>query len=678
MELKDKVTAVKGVGPKMEEKLGRLGIHTVEDLISYFPRKYQDWTNITPMDALDTEDEHVVYGRIVDVREVRPRPRLSIITVVLTDGRGAVNLTYFNQPWKRQAFDRGQGILAYGKVEYVYGKYQMSNAETISARPEEIQSLKKLVPVYPLTEGIRLQQMQKMIAYALQHMDTIEENLPSQVRMKYHLMERKEAVYAMHFPRSWEEQKRARYRLAFEELFFMQAGIWLLRKKREQGHTGIKCSPDGKLMLSVMKNIPFELTDDQKQVLVDIESDMEGLVPMQRLIQGDVGSGKTVIAALALAKIVENGYQGALMAPTEILAAQHYKTLSELYDGTGIRTELLTGQTRASDKKEILSRLASGKIDILVGTHSLIEDPVEFAHLGMVVTDEQHRFGVKQRERLETKGDNPHILVMTATPIPRTMALSVYGDLDVSSIRHLPPGRQPVGTYAVGRNMLARIYRFMKKEMNMGHQVYVVCPLVEESEKADLAAAVSVYEELRTKQFPEFCLGLVHGQMKAREKDEVMEAFVQGKIQMLVATSVIEVGVNVPNATIMFIYGADRFGLSQLHQLRGRVGRGKAKSYCILYSDNTSEAAEFRLSLMTKIQDGFTLAEKDLLLRGSGEFFGTRQHGMDDLKVANVIRDLPILEEARKAAREEISHGLDVKEELARRFHGEFFSRIYH
>ena len=458
----------------------------------------------------------------------------------------------------------------------------------------------------------------------------------------------------------------------------MQAGIWLLRKKREQGHTGIKCSPDGKLMLLVMKNIPFELTDDQKQVLVDIESDMEGLVPMQRLIQGDVGSGKTVIAALALAKIVENGYQGALMAPTEILAAQHYKTLSELYDGTGIRTELLTGQTRASEKKEILSRLASGKIDILVGTHSLIEDPVEFAHLGMVVTDEQHRFGVKQRERLETKGDNPHILVMTATPIPRTMALSVYGDLDVSSIRHLPPGRQPVGTYAVGRNMLARIYRFMKKEMNMGHQVYVVCPLVEESEKADLAAAVSVYEELRTKQFPEFCLGLVHGQMKAREKDEVMEAFVQGKIQMLVATSVIEVGVNVPNATIMFIYGADRFGLSQLHQLRGRVGRGKAKSYCILYSDNTSEAAEFRLSLMTKIQDGFTLAEKDLLLRGSGEFFGTRQHGMDDLKVANVIRDLSILEEARKAAREEISHGLDVKEELARRFHGEFFSRIYH
>ena len=453
MELKDKVTAVKGVGPKMEEKLGRLGIHTVEDLISYFPRKYQDWTNITPMDALDTEDEHVVYGRIVDVREVRPRPRLSIITVVLTDGRGAVNLTYFNQPWKRQAFDRRQGILAYGKVEYVYGKYQMSNAETISARPEEIQSLKKLVPVYPLTEGIRLQQMQKMIAYALQHMDTIEENLPSRVRMKYHLMERKEAVYAMHFPRSWEEQKRARYRLAFEELFFMQAGIWLLRKKREQGHTGIKCSPDGKLMLSVMKNIPFELTDDQKQVLVDIESDMEGLVPMQRLIQGDVGSGKTVIAALALAKIVENGYQGALMAPTEILAAQHYKTLSELYDGTGIRTELLIGQTRASEKKEILSRLASGEIDILVGTHSLIEDPVEFAHLGMVVTDEQHRFGVKQRERLETKGDNPHILVMTATPIPRTMALSVYGDLDVSSIRHLPPGRQPVGTYAVGRNM---------------------------------------------------------------------------------------------------------------------------------------------------------------------------------------------------------------------------------
>ena len=410
---------------------------------------------------------------------------------------------------------------------------------------------------------------------------------------------------------------------------------------------------------------------------MDIENDMEALVPMHRLIQGDVGSGKTIVAALALAKIIENGYQGALMAPTEILAQQHFQTFSFLFKNSGIQIELLTGQTKAAEKKKILENVVNGDTDILLGTHALLQEQVVFSNLGLVVTDEQHRFGVKQRQRLETKGVSPHILVMTATPIPRTMALSVYGDLDVSSIRELPKGRESVSTYAIANDMLQRVYNFMKKEMQVGHQVYIVCPLVEESEKADLAAAVSVYEELKSHQFSSFRLGLVHGRMKSQDKECIMQDFVNGKIQLLVATSVIEVGINVPNATIMFVYGAERFGLSQLHQLRGRVGRGHSKSYCILYTNNNNDIVQFRMKLMTSIQDGFTLAEKDLLLRGSGEFFGTRQHGIPDFKVANVVKDLPILEKAREAARYSVEAGEDFRQELKNRYKT-LFTEIYH
>ena len=519
--------------------------------------------------------------------------------------------------------------------------------------------------------------MQKFIVNALENVSGLVENLPEQVLIKYHLMGRKQAIKSMHFPKDWGLYRQARYRLAFEELFFMQVGIWLLRKKRESYGIGIKCEPSKELVRKIIRSLPFTLTQDQKKAFMDIENDMEALVPMHRLVQGDVGSGKTIVAALALAKIVENGYQGALMAPTEILAQQHFQTFSFLFKNSGIQIELLTGQTKAAEKKKILENVVNGDTDILLGTHALLQEQVVFSNLGLVVTDEQHRFGVKQRQRLETKGVSPHILVMTATPIPRTMALSVYGDLDVSSIRELPKGRESVSTYAIANDMLQRVYNFMKKEMQVGHQVYIVCPLVEESEKADLAAAVSVYEELKSHQFSSFRLGLVHGRMKSQDKECIMQDFVNGKIQLLVATSVIEVGINVPNATIMFVYGAERFGLSQLHQLRGRVGRGHSKSYCILYTNNNNDIVQFRMKLMTSIQDGFTLAEKDLLLRGSGEFFGTRQHGIPDFKVANVVKDLPILEKAREAARYSVEAGEDFRQELKNRYKT-LFTEIYH
>ena len=484
----------------------------------------------------------------------------------------------------------------------------------------------------------------------------------------------------MHFPDSSERYEEARHQLAYEELFVMQSGLALLRNK-EQCHKGPKMGPNGDLMAQCIENLPFSLTGDQQRALEDIRIDMEDERPMQRLLQGDVGSGKTVVATLSLLKAIENGYQGALMAPTEILAAQHYEGITEVCRNLGITIELLTGSTTKKEKERIYEGLADGSINMIIGTHTLIQEGVNFHNLGLVIIDEQHRFGVEQRARLQQKGTYPHVLIMTATPIPRTMTLSVYGDLAVSLIKEMPPGRKPVKTYAVDSSYKERLRNFFGKEMAEGRQVYVVCPLVEESEKLDLQAAEELYLELKEYFYKAYEVGLVHGRMKPSEKDEVMNAFHKGEISLLVSTTVIEVGVNVPNATIMCIEGAERFGLSQLHQLRGRVGRGSHQSYCILVSDSKNDVSQERLKLMEQTQDGFELAEQDLLLRGSGQLFGLAQSGLPDLRVANIIKDIEILVQARKDVLDFASHhGMEklesvMKEELEKRF-GEKFLRI--
>ena len=606
MHWQDPVTVIKGIGKAAEQRLAVLGIHTVGDLLQYYPRAYRDYSQVVPIRALADGADVTVAGVITKVQERRPRPRLSILNVIVNDDSGNLELVYFNQPFKRKLFHEGDRIIAFGRIKAGYGKYQMNSPEVVF--PDEGSAVEgKLQPVYGLTEGIRPASLERWIQTALAAIKDIPETLPTDVRQQLGLRSRAEVTRLAHQPPDQETATAVRQELAFEELFFLQLGVLRLRAQRETGAVGIKCAPNGNLFRQLMHTLPYRLTGDQQKALADICDDMEGIVPMRRLLQGDVGSGITGVAARAMTKEAENGYQSLLMAPTEILANQHYETLQPLLAPLGIRVANLTGKPNKSEREDILAGLLDGSVTVCIGTHALLEEDVELKALGLVVTDEQHRFGVRQRMRLEEKGSAPHTLVMTATPIPRTLALSVYGDLDISLIREMPPGRKPVQTFAVNRSYMPRILRFLEKEMTRGHQVYVVCPLVEESEKMDLKAAVEVYEELE-KRFHEFGVGLVYGGLKADAKQAVMTAFAKRQYHLLVATSVVEVGVNVPNATVMLVEGAERFGLAQLHQLRGRVGRGSAQAYCILVSDSQTELAQERLRYMAEIQDGFTLA----------------------------------------------------------------------
>lgn len=675
----ERLTTIKGIGPGREKQLHKLGITNVTSLLTYFPRSYEDRRTIYRIGELKSGMTGGVMGNVIAVQEKRPRPRLSILEVVIADGTGPLKIVLFNQGYKKNFYKKGQRLYAYGKAEFQYGAMQM-NTPQIENLGDGGEPDRGIVPIYALADGVSQFVVRSSVRnwFAANH--ELPEILPAEVREAHQYMTRYDAFKMMHFPDSSERYEEARHQLAYEELFVMQSGLALLRNK-EQCHKGPKMGPNGDLMAQCIENLPFSLTGDQQRALEDIRIDMEDERPMQRLLQGDVGSGKTVVATLSLLKAIENGYQGALMAPTEILAAQHYDGIADVCGDLGITIELLTGSTTKKEKERIYEGLADGSINMIIGTHALIQEGVNFYNLGLVIIDEQHRFGVEQRARLQQKGTYPHVLIMTATPIPRTMTLSVYGDLAVSLIKEMPPGRKPVKTYAVDSSYKERLRTFFGKEMAEGRQVYVVCPLVEESEKLDLQAAEELYLELKEYFYKAYEVGLVHGRMKPSEKDEVMNAFHRGEISLLVSTTVIEVGVNVPNATIMCIEGAERFGLSQLHQLRGRVGRGSHQSYCILVSDSKNDVSQERLKLMEQTQDGFELAEQDLLLRGSGQLFGLAQSGLPDLRVANIIKDIEILVQARKDVLEFASqYGMEklesvMKEELEKRF-GEKFLRI--
>lgn len=681
--LSAKIQFLKGVGPANATKLAKLGIFTVGQLLEHYPRRYEDRSKLKLIAEL-TDGLHEAFRAIViNSSELKSHRGVKLVKIAVRDSSGVAQLTWFNQSYIKNKYQPGMELIIFGKVQRRQGAIEI-NKPDVEVITEKNQSGGQIVPVYPSTESIPQWQLRLLIQQAL-HLfeastDTEKaETLPGDIITGYTLMDRRQALINIHFPSNMEMLAAARRRLVFEELYLLQCGLAYLKQKTKQNFTGVKHSPDGELVAKIYNNLPFTLTGDQMQTLREIKADMEDITPMQRMVQGDVGSGKTVIAAIALAKTVENGYQGAMMAPTEILAEQHYHTLARLLAPQGIRLAVLTGKLSRRVRDELLQQIKEGIIDIVVGTHALIQDDVEFNHLGLVVTDEQHRFGVRQRARLEAKGKQPDVLIMTATPIPRTMALTVYGDLDVSIIRELPPGRIPIATFSRSNDRRNKVYAFAVDQIKAGRQVYVVCPLVEESEKVEAQSAVKLYNELSATFLNKISCGLLHGKMKSQAKDAVMAAFANGEIKALIATTVIEVGVNVPNATVMIIEGAERFGLAQLHQLRGRVGRGQHKSYCILLSDSTSEETIERLKIMTEVNDGFILAEKDLLLRGPGQFFGTHQHGMPDFKIADIVRDTDILIEARRAAQQTVCSPkyLDRVWHSLQNWYGEKFSMIF-
>lgn len=667
MKLADSIQYVKGVGPKKKVELNRLGIKTVYDLLTYYPRTYEDQSVLTKIADLKAGCQATVAGVIVNVSDRQGGRRgMTIITALIGDGSGFLQITWFNQKYLKKQLKPGSRVFVTGKVSYAYGgrgQFAMSQLASfqILGEADEAETLTGIMPVYGATEKLNQKFFRKIIKELFASELEVEEIIAEPIKAKYNLLNRFEALKNIHFPENFTELKIARARLAFEELYMIQCGLLLLKKRVQEKKSGVRHLADSNLLKQVLTALPFKLTHDQAKTWQEIKHDMESSVPMRRLVQGDVGSGKTVIALLALVKTVENGYQGALMAPTEILASQHYESFQKLLSDFGLRVGFLSGRLTKKKREEMYALLAEQKIDIVIGTHALIQEGVHFAKLGLVVTDEQHRFGIDQRAELEKKGElTPDVLVMTATPIPRTMTLTVYGDLDVSLIQELPPGRQPIRTFVRTPDRRELIYQYVLTQLKAGRQAYVVCPLIEMNEESDLPSAEEVYDELRFGIFQGVPCGLVHGRMKPAEKEQIMQAFYEDKIKLLVATTVIEVGVNVPNASIMVIEHAERFGLAQLHQLRGRIGRGEYKSYCILVSDMKTENAKERLKIMATTSDGFKLAEADLKMRGPGQFFGTLQHGLPDLKIADVLGDMDILFKAREAAEETLQHKYDI------------------
>ncbi len=652
------VQYVKGVGPRRAAVLNKVQIFTVADLLYYFPRRYLDRSHVQTIGRLHAGEEVTVVGKVYSTETASGRKKRLIVLV--SDGSGFLQCVWFQGiQYVSKTLKTGDTVAFSGKVTYYRGPQLVHPEYDKISDSEEKEAVhtRGIIPMYSSTDLLSKSGLDsrgfRRILHDVTHLGfpDIQETLSTQLIHELNLLSLPESLKHIHFPADWQIFKKAQYRLKFEELFYIQLFLSMQRSQRKLNHEGIAFRHVGEKTRELVDALPFDLTEAQKRVLREIHQDMKDSKPMNRLLQGDVGSGKTIVALIAMLITVENGYQAALMAPTEILAEQHYLTLHHWLESLGANVALLKGSQKSREKQEISEQIRNGDIDIIVGTHAIIQDNIRFARLGFVVVDEQHRFGVLQRSDLIKKGKYPDVLVMTATPIPRTLALTLYGDLDVSILNELPKGRQPVQTVWRGENKREAIYQFIHAEVKKGRQAYIVYPLVEESEKSDLAAATEGYESLSSTCFKDCRLALLHGRMKSEDKEETMQAFKRGDIQILVTTTVIEVGVDVPNATVILIEHAERFGLTQLHQLRGRVGRGKEKSACILLSQYPiSDEAKTRLKTMTQTQDGFKIAEADLEIRGPGEIFGTRQHGVLNLKLADLTEDSPILELARKKA----------------------------
>ena len=653
MELKSPVSGVKGIGPKKTELLSRLKIHTIEDLLYFFPRKYEDRTKVWTIMEAPFDRDVLICGRVVSKKlPGNPYLKKAPMRVVVEDNTGAVELVFFNARYIAGQFQVGEEYTLVGKITLNKGKRQMAHPEF--HRTGEKDDVRGILPVYPLTEGISQHQMRSWQAAALPCAEEIEEWLPNHVVMTRHLCSPSYAVQNIHFPQDARRVKESRYRLVFEELLVLQTGLFYIKKGRSVQSEGIIIPKDVSVQ-PFLDRLPFQLTEGQKKVWKDIEADLAAHKPMNRLVQGDVGSGKTAVAEMALFKAAKAGFQGVMMAPTELLAKQHLASLRRDLAPLGLRVEMLSSSTKAKERRELLSALEQGEIHVLVGTHAIIQPDVKFHKLGLVITDEQHRFGVNQRALLTEKGQNPNVLVMTATPIPRTLAVILFGDLDISIIDTMPVGRKPVKTHLRYNDSRGKVYDFVASQVAEGRQCYVVAPLIEESEALDCRSAEELYEEISSK-YPKLRVALVHGAMKQQEKDGVMERFAAGDIDILVSTVVIEVGIDVANATVMVIENCERFGLAQLHQLRGRVGRSSLQSHCILICGKESEISAKRNEIMVNSNDGFTIAEEDLKLRGPGEIFGTRQHGLPELNIADLVKHVDVLEEVKEVA-------LDILEE---------------
>lgn len=648
MKPNDSIEVIKNIGKTRKEQLNKLGIETVEDLIEYYPRDYEDRSQFVPIAEIETGKTNTIRGRIAALPEAKRIRAMTIVNVRIKDESGTIECVWFNQPYVKNQLTPGREYTFTGRVTEKFNRIQMESPDYEPVNSDSLNT-GRIVPVYTVPKKMSQKVIRGCIKEAMDLVEgSLEEYMPESILKKHNLCGRKYAVRNIHFPENDTAFFKARRRLVFDELLFLQLHLLELKGNvcSKKSDVEINNYDDSK----IRKQFGFSLTDAQERVLNEIKSDFKAGNVMNRLIQGDVGSGKTAVAMISAYIAINNGYQAVLMAPTDVLANQHYKSFTEIFEPLGIKCELLTSGLKKREKDRAYDNISTGYAKMIIGTHALIQDRVEYSCLGLVITDEQHRFGVRQREKLSDKGDEPHVLVMTATPIPRTLALILYGDLDISVIDKLPPGRKKVDTFAVDHSYYQRLYAFIKKEVNKGRQVYIICPMIEENDKTEMRAVLSYTEELDRNILPDLRVCCVHGKMKNDAKQLVMEEFSKGNIDVLVSTTVIEVGINVPNATLMIIENAERFGLSALHQLRGRVGRGGEKSYCVLVSDAKNKVAKERLSIMCKTNDGFVISEKDLTLRGPGDFFGTRQHGLPEMKIANLYKDIDILKEVQTTA----------------------------